>query len=97
MVDDFQWADPSTVRSLRFATRHLVDVPVTFVLAYRPIPRGHELAGFADASVRDGALHVMLGPLDDDAVVGLVEDVLGYPPGAGLRSLVASGPEARST
>jgi DNA-binding CsgD family transcriptional regulator len=89
-IDDVQWADPSTVTSLRFATRHLLDMPVTFVLASRPIPRGHELAGFVDGSIRDGALQVTLGPLDDDAVVGLVEDVLGCPPGAGLRSLVAS-------
>ena len=76
--------------ALRFVTRHLLDVPVSFVLASRPIPRGHELAGFVDASLRDGALQVTLGPLDEDAVVGLVEDVLGRPPGAGLRSLVAS-------
>jgi predicted ATPase len=89
-VDDCQWADPSTVTSLRFATRHLLDMPVTFVLASRPIPRGHELAGFVDASIRDGALQVTLGPLDNDAVVGLVEEILGSPPGAGLRSLVAS-------
>jgi DNA-binding CsgD family transcriptional regulator/tetratricopeptide (TPR) repeat protein len=89
-IDNLQWADPSTVAALRFATRHLVDVPVAVVLASRPIPRGHELAGFVDASRRDGALQVTLGPLDEDAVVGLVEDILGGPPGAGLRSLVAS-------
>jgi AAA ATPase domain len=70
-IDDVQWADPSTVTALRFVTRHLLDVPVSFVLASRPIPRGHELAGFVDTSIRDGALHVTLGPLDDDAVVGL--------------------------
>jgi tetratricopeptide (TPR) repeat protein len=89
-IDDLQWADPSTATALRFATRHLVDVPVSFVLASRPLPRGHELAGFVDASLRDGALQVTLGPLDDDAVAGLVQDILGRPPGAGLRSLVAS-------
>ena len=70
---------------------------MTFVLAYRPIPQGHELAGFADASVRDGALHVMLGPLDDDAVVGLVEDVLGYPPERVSGRSSPARPEARST
>ena len=89
VVDDFQWADPSTVTSLRFAARHLADVPANFVLAFRPIPRVHELASFVDRSIRDGALHVTLGPLDERAVVGLVEDLLGRPPGAGLRTLVA--------
>jgi DNA-binding CsgD family transcriptional regulator/tetratricopeptide (TPR) repeat protein len=89
-VDDFQWADPSTVTSLRFAARHLVDVPVTIVLASRPIPRGHELEHFVDTSIRDGALHVTLGPLDDNAVFELVEGLVGRPPGPGLRSLVAS-------
>ena len=89
-IDDLQWADASTVKALRFAARHLLDVPVSFVLAFRPIPRGHELAGLVDASLRDGALQVTLGPLDDDAVACLVEDILGCPPGADLRSLVAS-------
>ena len=89
-IDDLHWADPSTVAALRFATRHLVDVPVTFVLASRPIPSGHELARFLDASIRAGALHVTLGPLDDDAVVGLLEDMLGSAPGAGLRAMIAS-------
>lgn len=59
-IDDVQWADASTVTALRFARRHLVDVPVSFVLASRPIPRGHELAGFVDGSIRDGALEVRL-------------------------------------
>jgi DNA-binding CsgD family transcriptional regulator len=54
------------------------------------ILRGHELAGFVDASIRDGALQVTLGPLDEDAVAGLVEDILGRRPGPGLRSPVAS-------
>jgi DNA-binding CsgD family transcriptional regulator/tetratricopeptide (TPR) repeat protein len=89
-VDDFQWADPSTVASLRFAARHLSDVPAVFALAFRPIPRGHELERFIDTSIRDGALHVPLGPLDDVAVAELVEGVLGRPPGPGLRSLVGS-------
>jgi DNA-binding CsgD family transcriptional regulator len=89
-VDDFQWADPSTVTSLRFAARHLVDVPATFMLAFRPIPRGHELERFVDTSIRDGALRVTLGPLDDDAVADLVESLVGHPPGPQLRSFVAS-------
>ncbi len=72
-VDDFQWADPSTVTSLRFVARHLGDVSVTFVLAFRPIPRGDELERLVDTSIRDGALHTVLGALDDDAVAELVE------------------------
>jgi hypothetical protein len=43
-----------------------VDVPATFVLASRPIPRGHELERFVDTSISDGALHVTLGPLNLD-------------------------------
>jgi hypothetical protein len=88
-VDDLQWADPSTVASLRFVARHLADVPVALVLAFRPTPRGHELERFVDTSLRDGALHVTLGALDDTAVVDLVGNLLGRPPGPGLRSLVA--------
>ena len=44
-VDDLQWADPSTVTALRFATRHLRDVPVTFVVAFRPLPRATRCTG----------------------------------------------------
>jgi ATP/maltotriose-dependent transcriptional regulator MalT len=89
-VDDLQWADPSTVTALWFATRHLRDVPATFVVAFRPVPGDDELHRFLDASLRDGALHVTLGPLDEHTVADLVEDRLGLPPGPGLQSLVAS-------
>ena len=89
-VDDLQWADPSTVTALRFATRHLRDVPVTLVVAFRPVPRDDALHRFVDSSLRDGALHVTLGPLDEHTVADLVEDRLGLPPGPGLQSLVAS-------
>jgi DNA-binding CsgD family transcriptional regulator len=89
-VDDLQWADPSTVTALRFATRHLQDVPVAFVVAFRPVPRDDALHRFIDSSLRDGALHVTLGPLDEHTVADLVEDRLGLPPGPGLQSLVAS-------
>ena len=43
-LDDLQWADPSTITALRFATRHLRDVPVSFVVAFRPVPRDDALA-----------------------------------------------------
>ena len=89
-VDDLQWADPSTVTALSFATRHLRDVPVTFVVAFRTVPRDDALHRFLDSSRRDGALHVILGPLDGQTVADLVEDRLGLPPGPGLQSLVAS-------
>ena len=76
--------------ALRFAIRHLRDVRVSFLVAYRPVPRDDALRRFLDSSLRDGALHVTLGPLDEHSVADLVEDRLGLPPGPGLRSLVAS-------
>jgi DNA-binding CsgD family transcriptional regulator len=89
-IDDLQWADPSTVTALSFATRQLRDVPVTFVVAFRPVPRDETLRQVLDSARRDGAFHVTLGPLDEHAVADLVEDRLGLPPGPGLQSLVAS-------
>lgn len=89
-IDDLQWADPSTVTCLRYAARHLADVPVAFLVAMRPVPRSEELARFVDASVRDGAEHWDLGPLDEASVVGLVEDRVGAPAGPRLRTLVGS-------
>ena len=89
-IDDLQWADPSTVTALSFATRELRDVPVTFVVAFRPVPRDDTLRQFLDSARRDGALHVTLEPLDEHTVADLVEDRLGLPPGPGLQSLVAS-------
>ena len=89
-IDDLQWADPSTVTALSFATRQLRDVSVTFVVAFRPVPRDDTLRQFLDSSQRDGALHVTLEPLDEHTVADLVADRLGLPPGPGLQSLVAS-------
>ncbi len=88
-IDDLQWADPSTLTALLFATRHLRDVPVTLIAAYRPVPRHDALHRFLDAALRDGALRVALGPLDEGTVADLVEDRLGLPPGPRLRSLLA--------
>ena len=88
-IDDLQWADPSTLTALLFATRHLRDVPVTLMVAYRPVPRDDTLHRFLDTSLRDGALCVPLGPLDEHTVADLVEDRLGLPPGPRLRSLLA--------
>ena len=90
VVDDLQWANPSTVTALRFAARHLRDVPIMFVLAFRPTPRADALHRFVESSLRDGALQVTLGPLDDYSVAALVEDRLGLLPGPGLQSLLAS-------
>ncbi len=90
VVDDLQWANPSTVTALRFAARHLRDVPILFVLALRPTPRADARHRFHQTSLRDGALHVTLGPLDDHVVAALVEDRFGLLPGPGLQSLLAS-------
>ncbi len=88
-IDDLQWADPSTLSALRFVTRHLRDVPMTLLMAFRPVPRGDALHRFLDTALRNGALRVPLRPLDERTVADLVEDRLGLPPGPGLQSLLA--------
>ena len=89
-IDDLQWADRSTLRCLRHSIRQVADVPVTFLLALRALPRDDELSQFLELSIREGAELCELGPLDEGSVAALLESRLGAQPGPQFRVALKS-------
>jgi DNA-binding CsgD family transcriptional regulator/tetratricopeptide (TPR) repeat protein len=83
-LDDLQWADPSTLLALRSLGRRLTYLPVALVATLRPLPRSPELERLVDLLGREGAHHLALGPLEEDAVATLVGELVGAEPSAAL-------------
>lgn len=88
-LEDMQWADPSTVLTIRSLSRRLRYVPVAMLLTMRPLPRSDDLERLVDALIRDGGHRLVLGPLGDEAVHELVAQMVQAEPGAALREQVA--------
>ena len=71
-IDDFQWLDTASARTVLFAIRRLSDEPVGALLTSRP--RAREL----DRGLASGAAaRLVLGPLDATALFGVLRDHLG--------------------
>ena len=87
LLDDLQWADPSTVDLMRFVARQALPGALVLVGAYRP----HELradiaAGLADLAA--AAELVTLQGLKPDEVADLVRTVSGAPAASRWAALV---------
>lgn len=89
VVDDLQWADPSTLLTLNSALRRLDFLRFKLALALRPTPRSLELTEFIDGLLRRGTPHVTLHALEEDAVAEMVVDLVGAPPGHSLAAVIA--------
>jgi len=79
VFDDLQWADPSTLETLRFVVPRLGEARMLLVLAFRSddIDLGHPLAALlAESSRSRWGARIELGPLDRDAVGELAGAVL---------------------
>lgn len=83
-IDDLQWADPSSLSTLAALSRRLAYVPVALIGCMRPAPRVEQLERMMSTLMTGGAQRLSLGQLGDDAVVGLVAEVVGSEPGPGL-------------
>jgi DNA-binding CsgD family transcriptional regulator len=88
-LDNLHWADPSTLLAIRHVWRGLRHLPLAIIATLRPLPRSLELEGTMAELADRGALHLRLGPLDDEGVRALVEETLGLGPGPDLLRLVA--------
>jgi DNA-binding CsgD family transcriptional regulator len=86
-LDDLQWADPGTLRTVRALSR--AGDPVAWLLTRETGRRGDPAGRFFDLMERDGARRCVLGPLRDDAVTEIVIDLLGARPDPRLDMLVA--------
>src|SRR6266508_2216414 len=88
-LDDVQWLDPASARTLTFALRRLEAAPVG-VLVTRRGPGGPLPLGLDDALPQGRRDRLLVGPLDPDHLELLVEERLGEPLPRSLRRRVAA-------
>jgi DNA-binding NarL/FixJ family response regulator len=79
-VDDLQWADPSSLSTLDALSRRLTYVPVALIGCMRPSPRVEQLERMVDTLVVSEGKLLTLNRLDDDAVAGLVAEMVAADP-----------------
>lgn len=91
VLEDLQWADPSTMSAIRAVLRRLHDRPLMVLLSLRSSPSRREVASLTGTLLNEGAEHLTIGPLDEAAVTALTESVVGATPAAELRAQVARG------
>jgi DNA-binding CsgD family transcriptional regulator len=88
-IEDLQWADSSTLLTVRALARRLSDLPLALLLTARPVPRSPDLGRLIDVLSRDGACLLTLGPLDDLAVAAFVSSLVSAQPSQALLDRVA--------
>ncbi|MDI6104107.1 AAA family ATPase [Actinoplanes sp. NEAU-A12] len=79
ILEDLHWADETTLLAVHHLRSRLSHLPVVLLASLRPMPRSALLR-----RIVDGGMHLMLGPLGDDAVAALVQAVAQAPPSARL-------------
>ncbi|GAA4701808.1 ATP-binding protein [Phytohabitans rumicis] len=89
IVDDAQWADPSSVLVLHRLGQGIGQQPLLMVIAVRSAPRDEPVAGLIRGLQARGSEVLRLEPLPDAAVAALVREILAAPPGEALAGLVA--------
>ena len=79
-VDDAHWADAGTVAAIRTLPTRLMGLPIAWLIALRPPREATPLVQALEHLKQDGAQTIVLGPLDDDAVVQLAAEILAAQP-----------------
>ncbi|MEV6315228.1 AAA family ATPase [Streptomyces sp. NPDC051776] len=92
LIDDVHWADEASLLLLHRLGKSLATLPMAVVCAYRPVPDEGLERLRRSLTARDARV-LTLGPLGDDAVSKVAEDLLGTAIGPRLRRLLrgASG------
>ncbi len=83
-IEDLHWADPATLGVLARVAAGIDRLPAALVVSARPQPRRPELERLLGVLAARGATSVVVGPLDERSSAGLLEGLLGAPPGARL-------------
>jgi DNA-binding CsgD family transcriptional regulator/tetratricopeptide (TPR) repeat protein len=86
-IDDLRWEDSGSLTALRTLPPRLADLPVAWLVSFRP---GQDQAAVrAPMDSLDGvrARRLLLGPLDGQAVAEVIADILGAAPDSGLLEL----------
>ena len=89
VLEDLQWADPSSLLALRTLARRVPPLRVALLASMRPSPRSAELTGVIDTLLSEGATDVRLHSLHDRSAWDLIEMRVGHPPGDRLRTVAA--------
>jgi DNA-binding CsgD family transcriptional regulator len=79
-IDDAQWADGGTAAAIRTLPMRLMGLPIAWVIALRPPRDATPLVHALEQLKQEGARTIVLGPLDDDAVLQLATDMLAAQP-----------------
>src|SRR6267142_3149922 len=79
-VDDAHWADAGTVAAIRTLPTRLMGLPIAWLIALRPPREATPLVHALEHLRQEGAQTIVLGPLDDDAVVELAAEILAAQP-----------------
>ncbi len=88
-VDNVQWADLATRQALRSMPRLLTSCPLSWILAVGTSSDAGPAELLFGLLESDGAARISLGPLDHEAQVALIGDVLGAVPDQTLIELAA--------
>jgi predicted ATPase len=83
VLDDLQWADPSSLTLLRFAAREVRRSPIAMVGTLRDVGAGPS-SGWMSAGLAEAAQTVPLAGLSTTGVAALVEQASGKPPDGSL-------------
>ena len=87
-LDDQQWADSGTAAALRSLPVRLADLPIAWILAFRPDQGSAQLLSAIDHLDHRGAERIVLGPIDDAAVAQVAEDLMHAEPDEMLLDLI---------
>jgi DNA-binding CsgD family transcriptional regulator len=87
-LDDLQWGDSGTAAALRALPVRLADLPVAWILAFRPDQGSAQLLSAIEQLDHSAAERLVLGPLDESAVAQVAEDVIDAEPDDALLDLV---------
>ncbi|MFY9932689.1 MAG: AAA family ATPase, partial [Streptosporangiaceae bacterium] len=88
-VDNVQWADLATTQALRSMPGRLAPLPLSWILAVGTSSDAGSAELLFGLLESDGAARISLGPLDHEAQVALIGDVLGAVPDQTLIELAA--------
>jgi len=75
-VDDAHWADAGNGRGDPHAPTRLMGLPIAWLIALRAPREATPLVHALEHLKQDGAQTIVLGPLDDDAVMQLAAEIL---------------------
>lgn len=89
ILDDLQWVDPASSAVVARVAANARFQRLGVVTASRPFPLPMHVTSTLDQLAKAKARRVKLGPLDEDEVRSLVQEMVGASPGPGLMEQAA--------